>query len=167
MTHHAPRLSPCPAICLTPSTRPLAGPATCLTDALQTLLYREILSHRKSLLPLECLSYPNTPLIAQPISRAGRRTVPLRGLRPTLKANVFAKFQCRKNDFGHGTGIGINALIGRISHYNRRRSTWALVEASFFGCWAFPFPSSSCWRCSGTTRCAERHQRAEAQLTGG
>jgi hypothetical protein len=32
-----------------------------------------------------------------------------------------------------------------------------LVEACFFGCWASPFQSSSCWPCSGTSKCRQRN----------
>src|ERR1700730_3220567 len=59
-TYYAPRVSPCPAIRLTPSRGPPPGRTTSLTDSCKTLLYRETLSRRKSHLRPECLLYAKT-----------------------------------------------------------------------------------------------------------
>src|SRR5262249_52435250 len=100
---------------------------------------------------VQCLSYfvsesPWPLLAAQPISPRPSRNA---------KSKCLREVPMSENDFSYGTGIAINALKRRISQCRRRRSTWALVEGCFFGFWAFPFPSSSCWRCSGTTNTNE------------
>ncbi len=151
-TYHTFRGSPCLAIRPIPSSRSLPGTTTSLPEACHTILYRKSLSCRKTRLPPKYLLYPKA---------CGRSWCnrSFRGLGANAKSKCLREVPMSGKCFWLGTVIRISALKRRISHCGKRRSTWASVEACFFGCWAFPFPSSSCWRCSGTTNTSEARLR--------